>query len=52
MSNYKVWKNECPLRFVEREGKRILQSPWVSDEGEVIWKDIPLEKERAEDGLS
>ena len=24
-----ILKNQCPLRFIERDGKRILQSPWV-----------------------
>ena len=47
MKNYTTWQNQCPLRFIEREGKKILQSPWVCMEsGEIEWKDVPLEVEK------
>ena len=42
-SNYKTMRNQCPLRFIERDGKKILQSPWMDMEtGEVEWKDVEL----------
>lgn len=36
-----------PLRFIERDGKRILQHPYVCDETqEVEWRDVPLVPEQ------
>lgn len=35
-----------PLRFVEREGEKILQAPWKNlTTHEITWRDVPLEKE-------
>ena len=46
MLNYTTWKNNCPLRFIVRDGKRILQAPWsYLENGEVKWVDVPLEIE-------
>lgn len=33
------------LRFVERSGIRILQQAWLSLDGAITWRDVPLEKE-------
>lgn len=40
---YKIMQNQCPLRFIERDGKKILQSPWLDTEnGDVEWFDVEL----------
>ncbi len=45
-SNVKTWESVCPLRFVMRDGQRILQSPHMCVEtGEIEWRDVPLVEE-------
>lgn len=39
----KTFKNVVPLRFIMKDGKRILQHPFVCVETqEVVWTDVPL----------
>lgn len=41
-----TWENVCPLRFVMRDGKRILQSPHrCLETREIEWRDVPLVEE-------
>lgn len=44
------WKNLAPLRFIERDGKKILQSLHVEvSKGGSKWEDVPLEEEVLDD---
>lgn len=44
-SNFKTWESVCPLRFIMRDGKCILQSPHRCIETrEIEWLDVPLEE--------
>lgn len=48
-STVKTYRNVTPLRFVMRDGKRILQSPRECVEtGEILWVDVPLVDESDE----
>lgn len=41
-----TWENVCPLRFVMRDGKRILQHPLrCLETREIVWQDVPLVEE-------
>jgi hypothetical protein len=41
-----TWESVCPLRFVMRDGKRILQHPQrCLETREVVWQDVPLVEE-------
>ena len=41
-----TWESVCPLRFVMRDGKRILQHPLrCLETQEVVWQDVPLAEE-------
>jgi hypothetical protein len=45
-TTWATWKDICPLRFIVRDGKKILQSPHQCLETlEIEWRDVPLMEE-------
>jgi hypothetical protein len=48
VNNNDWWRPTVQLRFVKRDGIRILQQKWISALGEIVWSDVPLEEEAKE----
>jgi hypothetical protein len=44
-----IWTRTNAIRYLEREEDgqftRTLRQLWFSDRGEIVWRDVPVEKE-------